>query len=51
MFLGVPWQDQYYGRYAHKYGAPVTDVRYETFLFIISSFYSYFSVDTLFWAC
>eukprot|EP01112_Ceratiomyxa_fruticulosa_P001154 TRINITY_DN1113_c0_g1_i1.p1 TRINITY_DN1113_c0_g1~~TRINITY_DN1113_c0_g1_i1.p1 ORF type:complete len:274 (-),score=42.59 TRINITY_DN1113_c0_g1_i1:53-874(-) len=25
---GVPWGDKYYGRYAHKYGAPVHDVRY-----------------------
>lgn len=25
---GIPWQDKYYGRYAHKYGAPDHDVRY-----------------------
>jgi len=25
---GVPFSDQYYGRYAHKYGAPDADVRY-----------------------
>jgi len=25
---GVPWQEQYYGKYAHKYGAPDADVRY-----------------------
>jgi len=25
---GVPWQVQYYGKYAHKYGAPDHDVRY-----------------------
>jgi curved DNA-binding protein CbpA len=25
---GIPWQDKYYGRYAHRYGAPDHDVRY-----------------------
>jgi len=25
---GIPWQVNYYGKYAHKYGAPDVDVRY-----------------------
>jgi len=25
---GVPWQENYYGKYAHKYGAPDVDIRY-----------------------
>jgi len=32
---GIPWQDKYYGRYAHKYGAPEHDVRYVIFSLII----------------
>jgi len=25
---GIPWHDRYYGRYAHRYGAPDHDIRY-----------------------
>jgi len=35
LIQGIPWQDKYYGRYAHKYGAPDHDVRYVIFSLII----------------
>eukprot|EP01120_Amphizonella_sp_Union-15-10_P015479 TRINITY_DN7978_c0_g1_i1.p1 TRINITY_DN7978_c0_g1~~TRINITY_DN7978_c0_g1_i1.p1 ORF type:complete len:291 (-),score=47.39 TRINITY_DN7978_c0_g1_i1:16-888(-) len=28
---GIPWQEQYYGRYMHKWGAPQHDVRWVAF--------------------
>jgi len=35
LIQGIPWKDKYYGRYAHKYGAPDHDVRYVIFALII----------------
>lgn len=32
---GIPWQDKYYGRYAHRYGAPDHDIRYVIFALIV----------------
>jgi len=26
--FGVPWEEQYYGRYVHRYGVPQHDIRY-----------------------
>jgi len=37
---GVPWQENYYGKYAHKYGAPNVDVRY-----IIAGLIAFISVS------
>jgi len=32
---GVPWQEQYYGQYAHRYGMPQHDIRYVLLGFIL----------------
>ncbi|KAL6043940.1 DnaJ-related protein scj1 [Balamuthia mandrillaris] len=33
---GIPWHDNYYGRYAHRYGAPDHDIRWVLFWLITS---------------
>lgn len=35
--LGIPWHENYYGKYAHKYGAPDHDIRYSIRIYLARS--------------
>eukprot|EP01104_Vermistella_antarctica_P006532 TRINITY_DN1723_c0_g1_i1.p1 TRINITY_DN1723_c0_g1~~TRINITY_DN1723_c0_g1_i1.p1 ORF type:complete len:308 (-),score=59.35 TRINITY_DN1723_c0_g1_i1:1492-2415(-) len=40
---GVPWQDRYYGRHAHNWGAPDHDIRYVlTYMIVFITLAKYF---------